>query len=105
MSYIINPQAHKKITLNESNEARSIAQNIAIILSTRQGSIPFYRDFGLPMRYIDKPVNVAKTIMRAEVEDAVRAFEPRASIIGVSFEVDAKDPGKLIPVLEVEING
>jgi len=103
MSYTINPKSLNKITLNEKNTVASVLQNIAIILSTRQQSVPLYREFGLPMRFIDKPIPVAKALLIAEIEEAISEFEPRATIKNISFEVDINVPGKLIPILEVDI--
>ena len=103
MSYTIKPQEHIKLTLNETDPIKSVIQNLSILLATKQGSCPLYRNFGLPMRFIDKPVEVAKTIMIAEIMDAVMEYEPHASIVNIGFAGDEDDPGKIIPTLEVEI--
>ena len=105
MSYTVKATDLKAISLNESNTAAAVLQNVALILGTRQGSIPFYREFGLPMKFLDKPMNVAKTIMVAEVETYVPMFEPRAKILSVKSYEDKANPGKLIPIVEVGIDG
>jgi Gene 25-like lysozyme. len=93
-----------KITLNDTDPVRSVLQNIAIILTTRQQSIPMYRDFGPPMRFLDKPIPVAMPMSIAELSDAIAQFEPRATLVSVSFTADENNPGKLTPIVEVEIN-
>lgn len=103
MSYQVSPDL-SKVTLNESDYVRSVLQNIAIILATRQGTVPLYREFGLPMRFVDKPMPVAKTLLVAEITEALAEYEPRAKVLNVDFVVDAATPGKLIPTVEVEIN-
>ncbi len=104
MSYIVSTKSLDKITLNETDTVASVLQNVAIILSTRQGSVPGYRNFGLPQQFVDKPVNVAKTMLVAEIHEAIAEFEPRATISNISFETDEDAPGKLIPLLEVIVN-
>ena len=104
MVHKVNPRDLSTITLNQSDVVASVLQNIAIILSTRQQSVPLYRGFGLPMRFIDKPIPVARPMMIAEIQEAIMEFEPRATLLGVTFEIDESAPGKLIPTVEVEIN-
>ena len=41
------------VALNETDTVKSVLQNIAIILRTRRGSCPLYREFGLPMEFLD----------------------------------------------------
>lgn len=93
-----------RITFGETDEIRSILQNVGIILRTRRGTCPMYREFGLPQEYLDKPVHVARSLMFAEIKEAVEEFEPRCSVVGIDFAADASSPGGLIPTVEVEIN-
>ena len=60
MRYKVTAADLTRVRLNESDTVTSVLQNIAIILSTRQGSVPLYREFGLPMRFLDKPIQIAK---------------------------------------------
>lgn len=104
MSYKVSSKDLRSISLNETDVVTSVLQNIAIILSTRQQTVPLYRDFGLPMRFIDKPIPVARPMLVAEIEEAISEYEPRATVVGVTFEIDESAPGRLIPTVEVEIN-
>ncbi|MCL2488629.1 MAG: GPW/gp25 family protein [Oscillospiraceae bacterium] len=103
MSYQVSAQYIDKLTLNETDTVRSVLQNVAIILMTPQMSVPLLRGLGLPRRFIDKPVPEAKAILVAEVTAAIQEYEPRAVINNISFEFDEKNPGKMIPVVEIEI--
>lgn len=104
MSYKVSANDISKIRLNETDRVESILQNIAIILATRQGTVPLYRNFGLQQKFLDRPISVAKTLLCAEVKEAVEQFEPRASVVGISFQGENSDaPGQLIPVVEVKI--
>lgn len=104
MSYKVSTKDLGSISLNETDTVKSVLQNVAVILSTRQQSVPLYRGFGLPMKFVDKPIPVAQSLLVAEINEAISEYEPRASVTAVTFEVDESVPGRLIPTVEVEIN-
>lgn len=101
MTYTVT--AGVALTLNETNVVASVLQNVAIILATRRGSCPMYRDFGISMDFLDRPMPVAKTLAFAEIKEAIEAYEPRATVVNVTFLEDASTPGLLIPTVEVSI--
>lgn len=103
MAYKVSAADLQHIRLSETDTVSSILQNVAIILATRQGTSPLYRQFGLPQNFVDKPIPAAKPILFAEVKEAVEEFEPRAEVVGISFAEDKSSPGTLIPTVEVEI--
>ena len=82
-----------------SDEVREILQNVRTILSTRKGSVPLDRDFGLTWAHIDKPMPVAKMLMRSE------EYEPRATVVSVDFDEDTASAmdGILKPRVVVQI--
>ncbi|MCI8815556.1 MAG: GPW/gp25 family protein [Angelakisella sp.] len=104
MSYTVSATDLKAIHLNEKNTVDSVLQNIAVILSTPLGTVPLYRDFGLDWSFLDKPMPVAKVLMVAPVREAIERWEPRATVLDVSFSEDPSRPGVLIPTVEVDIN-
>ena len=104
MTYQVRAADLSAVRLNESDTVSPVLQNIAVLLATRQGTVPLYRDFGLPMRFLDKPANIARPMIVSEVKEAIERFEPRAAFVRVLFDQDAGVPGKLIPTVEVEIH-
>lgn len=104
MSYTVRADDKISYSLCESDTVTSVLQNCHLILTTRKGSIPMYRDFGLDMDFIDRPIPVAQVMMRAKVKEALEGFEPRATFVDLTFEQDIDVPGGMIPILEVEIN-
>lgn len=104
MSYKVSAMDWSDLCLNEQDTVKSVLQNIALILSTPKGSIPLYRSFGLPTDFRDKPLPIAKSMMVAHVRETVEEWEPRATVIGVTFTENVSQPGVLIPTVEVEIN-
>lgn len=63
-----------------------------------------YRDFGISMAFLDRPIPVARTLAYAEIKEAVETYEPRATVLGINFEEQSNAPGLLIPTVEVSIN-
>ena len=88
------------VSFCENDTVKSVLQNIAILLGTKKGTIPQYREFGLDMEYIDKPPEVARTIMAAEIREAIEEFEPRAKIVNLEISAEL---GKMIVRLEVDV--
>lgn len=104
MSYQVRASDLGNIRLNEQETVSAVLQNIALILATPKGSAPFYRDFGVTNEFLDKPLPVARAMMISHVREAVETWEPRARVVGISFGEDALEPGKLLPIVEVEID-
>lgn len=91
------------IKLNEKDRVTSILQNVAIILGTLQRSVPMGRRIGLPGRFVDKPINVAKPMAIVEIKEAIEEYEPRAEFKNVRFLGDVDNPCKLTAIVEVDI--
>lgn len=102
MTYTV--KAGSAITLNETDSVTSVLRNVAIILATRRGSCPLYRDFGISMDFLDRPMPVAKTLAFAEIKEAIETYEPRAQVVNVTFSESPEAPGQLSPVVEVSID-
>lgn len=104
MAFTVSATDLTHIRWSEEDTVNSVLQNIAIILSTPKGSVPLYREFGLDMTFIDKPIPVAKVLIIAEVTQAIQRWEPRATVKNVYPVEDVSHPGTLIPTVEVEIS-
>lgn len=91
------------LRLNEAEPVASVLQQVAVLLATRQGEVPFYREFGLPQKFLDKPVNVARPLLYLEVKEALERFVPQAELIGLEIIVDETQPGHVVPVVEVRV--
>ena len=78
MSFQVSATDLGRIRLNEPETVNAVLQNIALVLATPKGSVPMYRDFGLPQDFLDKPIPVAKARMIASVREAVEECPPGA---------------------------
>ena len=101
MAYKVNSAGNYSISLQQDSKVFSVLQNIALLLNTKRGTVPMYRDFGLPMEFVDKPIDVAENMAYVEISDALEEFEPRAKLEDVYFEKTAN--GKMSITVEVSI--
>ena len=103
MSHIISADDLSGVKLGETDYVVSVIQEVAVVLSTKRGSIPLYRNFGLPMRFLDMPVNIAIPVMIAEVTEAIQEFVPSVELIQVIPIIDRNNPACMKPSVEVKI--
>ena len=103
MNYTIEANSHVPINLAPATQHEEVLQNVRMILSTIRGTCPLFRDFGTNMDFVDVPIQAAESMLVGEVFDAIARFEPRAEINNISIRRDDMN-GKLIPILEVNIN-
>lgn len=103
MSYTVAAGRARRYTLNETQHIEAVLQNIALILATPQGTIPMYRDFGLPIDALDLPMPAAKVRLSVAIKEAVEIYEPRAEIISIKYDETQAAAGRLVPILEVNI--
>lgn len=80
MAYIVKAFTPGKLNLAPETLEEEVLQNVAIIVSTPKFSVPLDRGLGLAQRFIDKPIQVAQSILISEVLDAVEEYEPRAEV-------------------------
>lgn len=105
MKYTLNMalSANKLFVLPET-VAEEVLQNLYTLLSTVKGAVPLYRDFGINADIIDRPIPVAKSLYINEIYEAINKYESRAEIVSIRFDETAEMEGKIIPILEVNIN-
>lgn len=104
MAYTIS--VLEKINFSPSNEVQEILQNVKTILSTVRGTVPLDREFGISYDFVDEPSPIAMMQARIEIVNAIKTYEPRATVSRVEFKTnpnDARD-GKLYPVVTLEIS-
>lgn len=105
MAQIISLTRFSGITLGERDVVKSVMQNVRTILRTPKFTVPLYREFGIDTSFVDTPITVVSPILYAEIREAVEEFEPRCTVTDITFEIDPLNPGRLLPVVEVDIHG
>lgn len=79
--------------LFEDNPRARLDRQLALLLSTREGSMPLDREFGINMDFVDRPPEIAKSLYAAEAAKKVAMFIPSVRVREVKWSHD-KD-GKL----------
>jgi len=102
-TYQVSADSAARLRLNESEPVAAVLQQVAVLLATRQGTVPYFREFGLPQKFLDKPLNVAKPLLYLEVKEAIERFVPQAELVNIDFRIDESNPGRVEPVVEVRI--
>lgn len=105
MSYTVSNTDSAELELNESSYVDSVLQNIRCLLSTWEGEVPLYRDYGLNPELLHRPINVVESLLVADITDKIEKYEPRAQVINVSFTGESQTPDVLGISVEVEIEG
>lgn len=100
MDYTVKP-ASGLLKLNESEPVAAALQAVAVLLGTRQGDVPLFREFGLPQRFLDRPLNIARPILLLEVKEALERFVPQVELLAVDLLAD--EGGRVQPVVKVRI--
>lgn len=65
--------------------AKELDRQLALLLSTREGSVPLDREFGLDLNFVDKPTAAVKALYTAEVTKKVSKFIPSVRVLEVSW--------------------
>lgn len=82
---------------------QEVLQNVRTILTTRRGTVPLDRGFGLDWGFIDKPLAVAQAEFAAEITQQIRRYEPRAKLISIELGPSDKMEGQLKPRITVGV--
>lgn len=102
MAYTVTTTDQQHIDLAPETVTAEVLQNVATIISTIKYQIPLDRAFGIDGAVIDLPILEAQAKMTNEIFQAIKRYEPRAVIEGISFGGELE--GRLIPTVEVSIH-
>ena len=91
------------VRLGVTDRTEAVLQSVAVVLGTRRGSVPLYRGFGLSWDLVDRPVQTARAQLFAQIRAALKIYVPEVELVRVDVRTDPDDPGRLIPVVEVEV--
>ena len=70
----------------EDDKLAELDRQLALLLSTPEGTMPLDREFGVNMDFVDKPPEVVKSLYTAEVTQKVPRFIPWARVYEVTWE-------------------
>ena len=79
-----------------------IMQNVRTLLTTRRGTVPLDRDFGISFDFLDSPVNVTRAKAEQEIFLQMKKYEPRAILKQIKWDANVIS-GEIWPTVKVEV--
>ena len=102
---IVTSEPIELIDFAPATEVDEVIQNVRTIITTTAFSVPLDRRFGISGEFIDSPLtDNEQALLQEEIFNAIRTYEPRATLNSITFEMDPVD-GILKPTLDIEITG
>ncbi|GMO52747.1 MAG: hypothetical protein Pg6C_18580 [Treponemataceae bacterium] len=80
-----------------------IMQNVRTVLTTRRGTVPLDRDFGISFEFLDSPINATRAKAEQEIFMQLKKYEPRAILKQIEWITDAIS-GQISPAVKVGVN-
>lgn len=62
-----------------------LRRKLSFLLTTQQGTLPFDREFGLDLSFLDRPAEAARSLFTAEVAAKVAQFVPEVRVKAVEW--------------------
>ena len=81
---------------------QEVMQNVKLIITTRKGTQPLDRDFGISFDFLDGPMPSVQAKAEQEVFMALRKYEPRAVLKQVAWSIDPLS-GSARPNISVQV--
>lgn len=78
----------------QNNRMAELDRQLALLLSTVEGTMPLEREMGLNTDFVDRPPEIAKSLYTAEVTRKVAKFIPSVRVREITWGV--AEGGKLI---------
>jgi len=82
-----------------ATELDEMHRNLNLLYSTRAGTCPGDRNFGLEQTFESCPTNIAKNLFALEVIEKTEIYEDKAEILGIEYAQSAD--GNLTPQITI----
>ena len=79
-----------------------VLQNVRTIISTRKGTVPLDRDFGISFDFLDTPIDTVRGLIQTEIFMALRKYEPRAELREITWDMEPM-AGRVVPKVSVNV--
>lgn len=80
-----------KFVIKFQDEEDEMRQELNTLLSTKAGSVPAFRDYGISWECLDAPYEVAESLFFQELLRKVERYIPSIQIQSVEFGHDPKN--------------
>lgn len=75
-----------QFTIHIGGEEKELLQTLTTLFSTRAGTQPADRDFGIAWECLDNPPELAESLFALEAYRKVERYEPRVEIEDILFD-------------------
>ena len=90
------------IVFGVTDVVQQVMQNVKIIMTTRKGTQPLDRDFGISFDFVDSPIPTAMAMVEQEIFMAIKKYEPRAILKEITWSNDPA-AGKVGPDVLIQV--
>ena len=80
-----------------------VMQNVRTILTTRRGTVPLDRNFGISFEFLDSPINLTRAKAEQEIFLQLKKYEPRVVLKQIEWKANVLS-GQIWPTVKVEVN-
>lgn len=87
---------------NDVTGNEEMIRNLKVLLSTPAGTVIFDREFGIDLTILDKPLNIAKALLRVEYIEKIKKYSNDVNVEKITFESDPIE-GILKPKVVINI--
>lgn len=91
MDFVVDTTLPANIVIGATG-LTGLAQEIRTVLTTRKGSVPLDRDFGVDWSFVDAPLPEVQPRYVGEVARQVEKYVPRVRVLDVSFKSTTSGP-------------
>ena len=64
---------------------QNLLQQLRLLTSTRNGSVPLDRDLGLDFSFVDRPIGVVRSLYAAQITEAISKYIPSLKIVEIKW--------------------
>jgi hypothetical protein len=79
-----------------------VFQNVKMILTTRKGTQPLDRDFGISFDFLDAPINTVQGKIEQDIFLQIKNYEPRAILKQIAWDNNLI-AGHVAPRVAIEV--
>jgi len=79
-----------------------VMQNVRTLLTTRRGTVPLDRDFGISFDFLDSPVNKTQAKAEQEIFLQMKKYVPSATLKQIKWDANVI-AGQIWPTVNVEV--
>jgi phage baseplate assembly protein W len=84
-------------------ESAELAREVHVLLSTRRGSAPINREFGIDWGVLDEPIGEVPSDLMVQIMEQLEKFIPSLKCQKIECEFDA-EKGKIVPTITLGRN-